>query len=99
MEVCDIVSYLVFVYGLVCSVHIEWQFVIGCFSLVSRLSIDGICVVGLVPATKTISGVTFHPLVVMLIFCSFSIKGFCNKIITVIREFYGLYCEFMCRGF
>ena len=36
-------------------------------SYVSKLFIDGMCVVALAPATKTMSRATFHPLVVMLL--------------------------------
>ena len=42
-------------------------FAIGILSFVSKLFIDGICVVALAPTTRTISGATFHPLVVMLL--------------------------------
>lgn len=42
-------------------------FVIGSFSLVSKLFIDGMCIVALELAIKIMSGVTVHPLVVMLL--------------------------------
>jgi hypothetical protein len=37
-------------------------FIIGSF--ISKLFIDGMCVVALAPATKTMSGATFHLVVV-----------------------------------
>ena len=37
------------------------------FNFVSKFLIDGICVVALVSAARTISGATFHPLDVMLL--------------------------------
>lgn len=42
-------------------------FVKGSFSLVSKLSIDMMCVVALAGATETISGAIIHPLFVMLL--------------------------------
>ena len=39
----------------------------GSLSIVSKFSIDGMCVVALALATKTMSGATFHPLVKMLL--------------------------------
>ena len=36
-------------------------------SFVSKLFIDGMCVVALAPATKTMSGTMFHPLAMMLL--------------------------------
>ena len=45
-------------------------FVIGILSFVSKLFIDGIFVVALAPTARTISGATFHPLVVMLLMSS-----------------------------
>ena len=40
--------------------------VIGSFSFVSKPFIDGMCVVALAPTTRTMSGATFHLLVMML---------------------------------
>ena len=42
-------------------------FAIGILRFVSKLFIDGLCVVDLAPATRTISGAMFHPLIVMLL--------------------------------
>ena len=42
-------------------------FIIGSLSIVSNLFIDGMCVVALAPMTNTMSGATFHPLVMMLL--------------------------------
>ena len=42
-------------------------FIIGSLSVVSELSINGMCFVALALATKTMSGATFHPLVVMML--------------------------------
>ena len=36
-------------------------FVIGSFSIASKLFIDGMCVVAFAPATKTMNGATMHP--------------------------------------
>jgi hypothetical protein len=44
----------------------------GGFDCVSRFFIDGMCVVALAPATSTISGATFHPLVMMLLTSSWN---------------------------
>ena len=43
------------------------DFVMGIFSFVSKLFIDGICVVALAHATMPISGAMFHPLIVTLL--------------------------------
>ena len=47
--------------------NVIFIFAMGIFSFVSKLFIDGICFVALALATRTISGVTFHPLVVILL--------------------------------
>jgi hypothetical protein len=39
----------------------------GDFGFVSKLFIDGTCIMTLAPATRTISGATIHPLVVILL--------------------------------
>ena len=41
--------------------------VIGILSFVPKYFINGICVVAFAPATRTISGATFHPLYAMLL--------------------------------
>ena len=46
--------------------NVQLIFVIGTFSLISKLFIDGMCVMAFAPTTKTISGATIHPLVVMV---------------------------------
>lgn len=43
------------------------DFVIGIFSFVSKFFIDGVCVVPIAHATKTMSGATLYPLDVMLL--------------------------------
>ena len=45
-------------------------FMIGSLRFVSKIFIDGTCVVALAPATKTINEATFHRLVVMLLMSS-----------------------------
>ena len=45
--------------------NIFLTFAIGILSFVSKLFIDGICVEALAPTSRTVSGATFHPLVVM----------------------------------
>lgn len=47
--------------------NIFFMFVIGSFSFISRLLINGICVVALVLDVKTMSGATFYPHVMMLL--------------------------------
>lgn len=42
-------------------------FVIGIFNFASKILNDGICVVALAPAVKTMSGTMYHPLDVMLL--------------------------------
>ena len=42
-------------------------FMTGSSSIVSSLFIDGMCVAALAPATNTMSGATFHSLVMMLL--------------------------------
>ena len=42
-------------------------FIIGSLSIVYGFFIDGMCVAALPPATNTMSGATFHPLVMMLL--------------------------------
>lgn len=51
---------------LIC-LNVFFMFVIGSFSFIPRLLIDGTCVVALVPNVKTMSGATFHPLVMVLL--------------------------------
>ena len=46
-----------------------FDFIVGIFIWSSKHFIDGMCVVALVPATNTMSGVIFHPFV-MRIFIS-----------------------------
>jgi hypothetical protein len=79
-------------------------FVTRSSGLVSKLFIDGICVLALSPATKTTSGATVHSLVVMLLircwyFAVFISRVFCGKSIIIVCNFYELYCEFMCKAF
>ena len=47
--------------------NVSLIFVMEIFSFVSKLFIDGICVVALAHATMPISGATFHPLIVILL--------------------------------
>lgn len=51
---------------LIC-VNVLLIFVIGSFKFAPKLFIDGMCVLALVLATNTMSGITFYPLVVMLL--------------------------------
>ena len=51
---------------LIC-LNVLLTFVTRFIHFVSKLFIDGICVVALVSATKTTSGVMFHPFIMMLL--------------------------------
>ena len=46
--------------------NVFFSFIRGSLSIVSRFFIDEMCVVALAPATNTMSGATFHFLVIML---------------------------------
>lgn len=78
-------------------------FVMGRFTLVSKLFIDGIlCKVALAPIAKTMTGVTFHPFYCnvvdeRLVFCCFDLEGFRNKSTIAVCKFDKLYDEFWCR--
>lgn len=54
------------VVALIC-LNVLLIFVTRFIRFVSKPFIDGICVVALVPATKTTSGAMFHPFVMMLL--------------------------------
>lgn len=57
-------------------IFVTWSFI-----LVFKFFIDGLCVVDLVFATKTMSGAMVDPLVVMLLmFCSFPYQRFMQQI-------------------
>ena len=47
--------------------NVFFIFMRGSLSIVYRVCIDGMCVVALAPATSTMSGATFQPLVIMLL--------------------------------
>ena len=47
--------------------NVFFIFMRGNLSVVYRFFIDGMCVVALAPATSTMSGATFHSLVMMLL--------------------------------
>ena len=52
-------------------------FVTGIIGFVSKLFIDGICVVvALAPTTKTMSGAMFHPFVVILLMSGWKFDDF-----------------------
>lgn len=76
------------------------DFVIGIFSFVSKFFIDGVCVVAIAHATKTMSGATrvvsswCDVIDECLIFCSFPSEGSCSKYIITLCKFYKLYIEF-----
>jgi hypothetical protein len=83
--------------------NVFFNFMRGSLSIVSRFFIDGMCVVALAPATNTMSGATFHPLVIMLmmrwlVFCGFSIMDSCGKYVIAVCKFYELYGDFCRRG-
>ena len=52
---------------LICLTVFLFIFMTWSLSYVSKFFIDGMCVVALTPASRTISGATFHPFVVMLL--------------------------------
>ena len=65
--------------------------------------IDGTSVVALAPATNTMSGATFHPLVIMLLmsgwYCVvFLSRVFCGELVIAICKLYELYGDSGCRG-
>ena len=51
--------------------------------IVSKCFIDGMCVVALAPATITMSGATFHPLVIMLLMSGWYFAIFLSRVSTV----------------
>ena len=56
----------------------------GCLSVVSKIFIDGMCVVALAPATNTMSArATFHPLVMMLWMSGWYFAIFLSRVSTV----------------
>ena len=55
-------------------------FVIGSVNVVSSFFIDGICVVPLAPATITMSGATFQPLVMMLFVSGWYFMNFLSRV-------------------
>ena len=78
-------------------------FMIGRLNIVSSLFIDGMCVVAFAHVTNTMSGATFHSLVMMLLmsdwcFVGFPIKGLCTRFVITICKFYKLYGELWCKG-
>lgn len=54
-----------FVAIMIICLHVILIFMIGSLSIDSKLFIDGMWVVVLVPTAKTRDGATFHPLVLM----------------------------------
>ena len=55
-------------------------FIIGSLSIVTSLFIDGMCVVALAHATNTMSGVTFHPLAMMLLMSNWYFVVFLSRV-------------------
>ena len=58
-------------------------FMRGILSIVSRFCIDGMCVVALAPATSTMSGATFQPLVIMLLMSGWYFVVFLSRVSAV----------------
>ena len=58
-------------------------FMIGSLSIVSSLFVDGMCDVALAPATNTISGATFHPLVMTLLMSGWYFVVFLLRVFVV----------------
>ena len=55
----------------------------GSLSVVSRIFIDGMCVVALAPATGTMSRATFHPLEIMLLMSGWYFVVFVSRVSAV----------------
>ena len=55
-------------------------FMIGSLSILFSLFIDGMCVVALAPAANTMSGVTFHPLAMMLLMSGWYLVVFLSRV-------------------
>ena len=55
-------------------------FMRGSLSVVSRFFFDGMCVVALAPVTSTMSGATFHPLVMMLLMSGWYFVVFLSRV-------------------
>ena len=60
--------------------NVFFIFVRGSSSIVSRFFIDGMCVVALALATNTMSGATFHPLVIMLLMSGWYFVVFLSRV-------------------
>ena len=61
------------------SLNVILIFMVGSLSFVSMFFIDRMCVVALAHATKSMSGATFHPLVVMLLMSGWYVVVFLAK--------------------
>ena len=55
-------------------------FIKGSLSVVSKFFIDGMCVVVLAPATSTMTGATFHPIVRMLLMSGWYFVVFLSRV-------------------
>ena len=55
----------------------------GSLSVVSKFTMDGMCVVALAPATSTMSGATFHPLEIMLLMSGWYFVIFLSRVFVV----------------
>ena len=63
--------------------NVFFIFMRGSLSVVSRFCIDGMCVVALAPATSTMSGATFQPLVIMLLMSGWYFVVFLSRVSAV----------------
>jgi hypothetical protein len=60
--------------------NVFFIFTRGNLSFVSRFFIGGMCVVALAPVTSTMSGATFHPLVMMLLMSGWYFVVFLSRV-------------------
>ena len=71
---------------LIC-LNVDYIFMIGSLSFVSRFFIDGMFVVALTHATSTMSGATFHPFVMMLLMSGWYFVIFLARVVQQICHY------------
>ena len=73
---CRIIDIACYIAMVIMSMKVYLIVSLGILNFSSKIFIEGVCVVALAPAAMTISGSTFHPLLVML-----SISGWCFSVL------------------
>ena len=63
---CKIIDMVCYIAMVLMSMKVCFKVSFGILNFSSNILIEGVCVVALAPAVMTISGSTFHPLLVML---------------------------------